>query len=84
MDGGELSRGIIESKRATTMADTMTLKNAAEEAQSQAMAQQCLEEMGRLREQIQQSRREMEQGRGETGSLMAQINALFSDEKSKA
>ena len=66
------------------MADIMTLKQNAEEAQSQAMAQQYLEEMGRLREQMQQSRREMEQGRGETGSLMAQINALFSDEKSKA
>ncbi len=66
------------------MADTMTLKQNAEEAQSQAMAQQYLEEMGRLREQMEQGRRELEQSRRETGSLMAQINALFSDEKSKS
>jgi hypothetical protein len=59
------------------------LKTTAEEAQSQAMAQQYLEEMGRLREQMQQGRREMEQGRSETGSLMAQINALFPDDKGK-
>ena len=66
------------------MADAVTLKQAAEEAQAQAMAQQYLEEMGRLREQMEQSRREIEQSRRETGSLMAQINALFSQETNKA
>ncbi len=65
------------------MADTMTLKQTAEESHSQAVAQQYLEEMGRLREQMQQGRREMEQDRSETGSLMAQINALFPDDKGK-
>jgi hypothetical protein len=65
------------------MADAMTLEPNAEEAQSQAMAQQYLEEMGRLREQMQQSRREAEQGHSETGSLMAQINALFPEDKGK-
>jgi hypothetical protein len=79
----ELRRGIIEGTRATTMADTMTLKQNAEEAQSQAMAQQYLDEMSRLREQMQQTRREMDQGRSETGSLLTQINALFPDDKGK-
>ncbi len=65
------------------MADTMTLKQNAEEVQSQAMAQQYLDEMGRLREQMQQSRREMEQDRSETGSLLAQINTLFPNDKGK-
>ena len=64
------------------MADTITLEPAADEAQAQAMVQQYLEEMGRLREQMQQSRREMAQDRSETGSVLAQINALFSDDKS--
>ncbi len=65
------------------MADTMTLEPTADEAQARAMAQQYLEEMGRLREQMQQTRREMEQDRSETGSLLAQINALFSEDKGK-
>jgi hypothetical protein len=65
------------------MADTMTLKQNAEEAQSQAMAQQYLEEMGRLREQMEQGRHELEQSRRETESLMAQINALFPQETNK-
>jgi len=66
------------------MADTLTLEPTADEAQARAMAQQYLDEMGRLREQMQQSRREMEQDRRETGSLMAQINALFLDDKGKS
>lgn len=65
------------------MADTMTLEPAADEVQARAMAQQYLEEMGRLREQMQQTRREIEQDRGETGSLLAQINTLFSEDKAK-
>ncbi len=65
------------------MADAKTLEPAADESQARAMAQQYLEEMGRLREQMQQTRREMEQGRNETGSLLAQISALFSEDKGK-
>lgn len=66
------------------MATLATLEPAADEARYQAAAQQYLEEMGRLREQMQQSRREMEQARSETGSLLAQINALFPEDKGKS
>lgn len=79
----ELRRGIIEGTGVTTMADTMALKQNAEEEHSQAMALQYLEEMGRLREQMQQTRREIDQSHRETGSLMAQINVLFSKDKGK-
>ena len=60
------------------MATPATLTPTAEETQYQAVAQRYLEEMAQLREQMQRSRRAMEQSRNETGSLLSQIDALFS------
>lgn len=61
------------------MAAPLTLGATAEDSRYQAQAGQYLEEMTRLREQMQQSRRETESSRGEPGLLMAQINALFGE-----
>ncbi len=80
MDGGELSRGIIESKRATIMADTMTLEPTAKEAaELQAEISYYLAEMSHLNELMAQDQVRIDALKEETREIAGETRLMLAN-----